>query len=191
MKLLLTGDSIIARKEGLKEPRLDYTLKNKNSNIETINTAVPGINSGAFFALISDLVLKIDHCDKLILLLGTNDLALHKKVPLEQFKQNMALIISSIVCLYYPNNFIMISPPAVDEHKQEKRTNNDVAAYTAELEQVANNYKIHFINLFEKMAKQGSLTTLCQGQLDDGLHFGAAGYELLADLIIKELNNNS
>jgi len=27
MKLLLTGDSIIARKEGLKEPRLDYTLK--------------------------------------------------------------------------------------------------------------------------------------------------------------------
>lgn len=83
MKLLLTGDSIIARKEGLKEPRLDYTLKRKNSNIDTINTAVPGINSGAFFALISDLVLKIDHCDKLILLLGTNDLALHKKVPLE------------------------------------------------------------------------------------------------------------
>ena len=191
MKLLLTGDSIIARKEGLKGPRLDYTLKKKNSNIETINTTVPRINSGAFFASISDLVLKIDHCDKLILLLGTNDLALHKKVLLEQFKQNMALIISSIVCLYYQNNFIMISPPAVDEHKQEKRTNDEVAAYTAELEQVANNYKIHFINLFEKMAKQGSLTTLCQGQLDDGLHFGAVGYELLADLIIKELNNNS
>lgn len=65
MKLLLTGDSLIARKEGLKGPRLDYTLKKKNSNIETINTAVPGINSGAFFALISGLVLKIDHCDKL------------------------------------------------------------------------------------------------------------------------------
>jgi len=33
----------------------------------------------------------------------------------------------------------------------------------------------------------GNLTTLCKGQLDDGLHFGKEGYNLLANLIVKKL----
>ncbi|MBA1393377.1 esterase, partial [Lactobacillus sp. XV13L] len=28
---------------------------------------------------------------------------------------------------------------------------------------------------------------LCRGQLNDGLHFGAAGYKLLVDLLVEEL----
>ncbi len=49
MKILLTGDSIIARHEGLSEPRINVDLKKKVPGIKLINTAVSGINSGAFF----------------------------------------------------------------------------------------------------------------------------------------------
>lgn len=37
------------------------------------------------------------------------------------------------------------------------------------------------------MIDHGNLTTLCKGQLDDGLHFGKEGYNLLANLIVKKL----
>ena len=187
MKLLLTGDSIIARKEGLKEPRINNAIKAKIPDIEIANTAVSGVNSGAFYALLPDLILKVESCDKLVLLLGTNDIAKHKRVPIAQFKRNMALIISSIICLYYPQNVILISPPAVDQNRQNKRTNREIAVYTAELIKLAETYNLNFINLFQAMIDHGNLTTLCKGQLDDGLHFGKEGYNLLANLIVKKL----
>lgn len=60
MKLLLTGDSIIARKEGLKLPRINNAIKAKIPDIEIVNTAVSGVNSGAFYALLPDLILKVE-----------------------------------------------------------------------------------------------------------------------------------
>ncbi|MDF7682189.1 hypothetical protein PT287_01465 [Lactobacillus sp. ESL0679] len=49
MKLLLISDSIVARKEGLKEPRLNATLKKLHQNLELNNTAVSGVNSGVLW----------------------------------------------------------------------------------------------------------------------------------------------
>ena len=187
MKLLLTGDSIIARKEGLKVPHISVAIKEKIPGSKLVNTAVSGINSGAFYALLPDLVLKVERCDKLILLLGTNDLAMHKKVPVTQFKKNMSLIISSVICLYYPQNVILISPPAVDETRQKNRINREIAIYTAELIKLAETYNLHFIDLFQAMIKHGDLKTLCQGQLNDGMHFGTERYQFLSDLLVKEL----
>lgn len=54
-------------------------------DIEIENTAVSGINSGAFFAKLNELVLSVKQCDNLVILLGTNDLAMHKQVPARQF----------------------------------------------------------------------------------------------------------
>lgn len=79
-----------------------------------------GINSGAFYSLLPQLVLKIDRCDKLLLLLGTNDIAQYKQVLQNQFKINMGLIISSVICSYYPQNIILVPPPAVDKNKQKR-----------------------------------------------------------------------
>ena len=50
MRVLLTGDSIIARQEGKNEPHLNWNLQQLLPEIELENTAVSGINSGAFFA---------------------------------------------------------------------------------------------------------------------------------------------
>lgn len=37
------------------------------------------------------------------------------------------------------------------------------------------------------MLNRGDLTRLCRGVKNDGLHFGAAGYDLLSDLLVNEL----
>ena len=190
MKILLTGDSIIARHEGLDEPRLNYELKKRIPKAELINTAISGINSGAFFARLSELVLTVEKCDKIVILLGTNDLALHKQVPIAQFKQNIQLIASSIICLYWPQNVVLVSPPAVDEQKQHVRNNKLVAEYAKIVENVASEYKFSYIDLCTAMQEHGSLTELCKGQKNDGLHFGSSGYKLLADLVAKEVSQD-
>ncbi|RVU71531.1 MULTISPECIES: SGNH/GDSL hydrolase family protein [Lactobacillus] len=187
MKVLLTGDSIIARHEGLSQPRLNANLKQKVPGIELTNTAVSGINSGAFFARLSELVLTQDQHDALVILLGTNDLATHKQVPLAQFKQNMSLIASAVVCEYWPPKVILVSPPAVDEQKQHVRSNKVVAQYSQVVEAVAQEYHFHYVNLYQAMIERGNLASLCQGLKNDGLHFGQAGYELLADLLGQAL----
>lgn len=187
MKILLTGDSIIARHEGPEEPRLNFELKKRWSNLKIINTAVSGINSGAFFARLSDLVLTQPQCDNLVILLGTNDLATHKQVPLKQFKRNMELISSAIICEYWSEHVILISPPAVDENKQHVRNNDLVKKYSRVIQEVANEYKFHYLDLCQAMLEKGNLTELCHGLKNDGLHFGKNGYELLADLLGQEL----
>lgn len=112
---------------------------------------MPSINSGALYSLLPQLVLKIDRCDKLLLLLGTNDIAQHKQAPRSQFKINMGLIISSVICSYYPQNIILVSPPAVGKNKQKKRTNQEIAFYTSDLIKLVTTYKLQFISLFQAM----------------------------------------
>ncbi|WP_289762497.1 SGNH/GDSL hydrolase family protein [Lactobacillus intestinalis] len=187
MKVLLTGDSIIARCEGFSEPHLNADLKRNWLTLKIINTAVSGINSGAFFARLSELVLTQDQCDAIVILVGTNDLATHKQVPIEQFKRNMQLIASAIVCLYWPKKVVLISPPAVDEDKQHVRSNKLVASYAKKVEEVSEEYGFHYIDLCSEMIKRGNLTELCHGQKNDGLHFGATGYELLSELVLEKL----
>ncbi|MDE7056787.1 MAG: SGNH/GDSL hydrolase family protein [Lactobacillus sp.] len=187
MKVLLTGDSIIARNEGLSEPHLNINLKNVYPNLELINTAVSGINSGAFFARLSELVLTQDQCDAIVILLGTNDLATHKQVPIEQFKKNMQLIASAIVCLYWPKKVVLVSPPAVDEEKQHVRNNRLVAQYAKRMEEVSKEYGFHYVDLYGQMINHGNLAELCHGQKNDGLHFGGEGYTLLSSLILEKL----
>ncbi len=84
MRILLLGDSIFARKEGLDQPRINWTLKEKKPDLEIDNTAVSGINSGALLALLGDLALKRPRADQLFLMVGVNDAASHKQVPLDQ-----------------------------------------------------------------------------------------------------------
>lgn len=189
MKLLLTGDSIIARKEGKNEPHLNWNLKQMLPGIEIENTAVSGINSGAFFARLNELVLSVPKCDELVILLGTNDLAVHKQVPLAQFRQNMELIASAVICQYYPPYVLLISPPAVDEEKQHVRSNRLVKEYTQEICEIATEYHFKFADLGQAMLNEGDLKNISRGIKNDGLHFGDRGYEILAKLIVKKLSN--
>lgn len=187
MRVLLTGDSIIARYEGKTEPHINWNLKRMLPEIQIENTAVSGINSGAFFARLNELVLSVKKCDNLVILLGTNDLATHKQVPLEQFKRNMELIASAVICQYYPPHVLLISPPAVDEQKQHVRNNELVKKYAKVVEEIAEEYHFHYADLCQAMIDAGDLSDISQGIKNDGLHFGDKGYGILASLIRREL----
>lgn len=189
MRLLLTGDSIIARNEGKEKPHINWNLKKMLPDVEIENTAVSGINSGAFFARLNELVLSVKKCDNLVILLGTNDLATQKQVPLTQFKQNMELICSAIICAYYPPHVLLVSPPAVDEEKQLVRDNALVEKYAKAVEEVAQEYHFRYADLCQAMLDAGDIKKTAQGMKNDGLHFGDAGYEILAKLIVKNLKS--
>ncbi|MEN2379576.1 SGNH/GDSL hydrolase family protein [Lactobacillus helveticus] len=187
MRVLLTGDSIIARYEGKTEPHINWNLKQILPEIQIENTAVSGINSGAFFARLNELVLSVKKCDNLVILLGTNDLATHKQVPLEQFKRNMQLIASAVICQYYPPHVLLISPPAVDEKKQHVRNNKLVEKYAGVVKKVADEYHFRYANLCQAMIDAHDLSMISRGIKNDGLHFGDKGYEILGNLISAEL----
>lgn len=188
MRLLLTGDSIIARYEGKDRPHLNWNLERLMPDVEIQNTAVSGINSGAFFARISELVLSVKKCDELVLLLGTNDLATHKQVPIDQFRENMELIASAIISQYYPPHVLLVSPPAVDEEKQRVRNNQLVKRYAQQLEIVASRYRFKYADLQQAMLATRDIKSITRGIKNDGLHFGDRGYGILAELIFENLN---
>lgn len=189
MRVLLTGDSIIARHEGKDEPHINWNLKQILPKIQIENTAVSGINSGAFFSRLNELVLSVKQCDNLVILLGTNDLATHKQVPLEHFKRNMEMIASAVVCQYYPPHVLLVSPPAVDENKQHVRNNKLIEKYAKVIESVAKEYNFNYADLCQVMIEVGDLSKISRGIKNDGLHFGDQGYEILAKLIISKLKS--
>lgn len=190
MKLLLTGDSIIARSENHTIPEINFQLQKLNS-YQIYNTAISGINSGGLALSLPNLVFNQPKCDYLIILVGTNDLAVHKQVPLQQFEDNLKLIASSIIWLYYPGKVILITPPAVDENKQKVRNNLLVQEYSNIIKLIANEYKFSFIDLASKMQANKNFPEIFNGKKNDGLHFGVKGYELLAKLIGQKLNQIS
>ena len=190
MKLLLTGDSIIARSENHTIPEINFQLQKLNS-YQIYNTAISGINSGGLALSLPNLVFNQPKCDYLIILVGTNDLAVHKQVPLQQFEDNLKLIASSIIWRYYPGKVIFVTPPAVDENKQKVRNNLLVQQYSNIIKRVTNEYKFSFIDLASKMQANKDFPEIFNGKKNDGLHFGVKGYELLAKLIVQKLNQIS
>ena len=86
--------------------------------------------------------------------------------------------------------FLLVSPPAVDEEKQLVRDNALVEKYAKAVEEVAQEYHFRYADLCQAMLDAGDIKKTAQGMKNDGLHFGDAGYEILAKLIVKNLKSN-
>ncbi|KRL63916.1 GDSL-type esterase/lipase family protein [Lactobacillus psittaci] len=186
MKLLLTGDSIIARYEGLNEPRLNANIEKIIANPQITNTAISGINSNYLLNHLDELILNRPLADYVVILIGTNDCAFHKQIPIARFAYNMDLLAKKVLTKYSAKQLIFISAPAVDEARQRVRDNKTVAKYNGEIEKIAEQYQLHFIDLQKLMINSElSLTEICHGLRNDGLHFGQAGYALMADAIAE------
>ncbi len=183
-RLVCFGDSITARKEGSSDSMLTLKLSTQ-LKMEIINAGVPGDNSCDALRRIEKDVLSYQP-DLVAVLFGANDAAFHKTVSLETYKQNM----TEIVNLIGAEKTILISPAPVDESKQSARSNKVLSTYANVVQQVANQTGSHYIDLFNTMISMVEYKEILKGELDDGLHFGEKGYELLADIIsrkIKEL----
>lgn len=183
MQIQLTGDSLIARHEGLAEPMLNVALHHCRPDLVIRNTAVCGDNTFDLLMRLSRDVLVGPTVDRLYILIGTNDLAQHKQVPLAFFEANLKEILRQTLWVYQADQLYFISPPAVDERRQHVRNNHLVARYAQALAGVVTPVGCHYLDLQAAMLATSDFPRVTRGMKQDGLHFGRAGYQLLADLI--------
>lgn len=186
MKILLTGDSLIARHEGLDQPMIDYYLKKAFPELEISNTAVSGSNTADLLENLPAFFPAADF-EMVFILIGTNDLALNKQLSLKKFQKNLVKILQEIKKIYPSSRICLISPPAVDESKQRFRNNHLIADYSHSMKKIAVCQTVEFINLRKAMQEKPDFLQLTHGSLNDGLHFGKKGYLLLTALIKEQL----
>ncbi|KAF1300176.1 MULTISPECIES: GDSL-type esterase/lipase family protein [Enterococcus] len=187
MKILLTGDSLIARKESLKEPMLNAYLKKKVPKIKIVNTAISGNNSNDLRNRFAKDVMHFRGIDKLFLLIGTNDLAENKQVSKMVYQENLQWMITQLKKKYTASQIFFITPPAVDEKKQKFRNNELIKSYINCLMEVANRENCVVLDFYTEIINQPDFKKIINGTVKDGLHFGKEGYDLLSDIIVRYL----
>ncbi len=184
MKILLLGDSLFARHEGKVEPHINFSLKQLIPDLVITNLAESGDNSIDLLAKLAKWDFPV--VDKVSVWIGTNDLAIHKQIYLGEFQENMRQISSILLEHYQPSQLIFLGPTPVDENKQRYRTNRLVTYYSEIVEKVAREAKCDFLSVQELMTDSPiPLPELLRGSMDDGLHFGSVGYDLLAEKLAE------
>ena len=183
MKLHLIGDSLFARREGCPEAMVCHLLKEKKPDLDIYNSAVSGYNT---YDLLAELpkILQVDSCDYLFILIGANDLALHKQVSLADFKTNLEELTLAFAEGYEPEQLVLLTPLPVDEEKQVYRHNGLVEIYGQVVKDLCQERGYTCLDsyaLFLEKAETVGLSELLEGALDDGLHFGRLGYDVLTD----------
>ncbi|WP_440210897.1 DUF459 domain-containing protein [Streptococcus merionis] len=189
IRLHLTGDSLMARHEGRDQPMINDCLNQlADFSLEIINTAVSGHNTADLLARLDQEILSQAQVDFICILIGTNDLASHKQIHLPTFEANLKQILKKLSRIYESKQITLISPPPVDESKQRHRTNRRIREYSACIKKIAFQENCRFVDLYKIFTKNPKPTEeLLIGSLNDGLHFGKAGYELLAQTILEAL----
>lgn len=189
MNIHLTGDSLMARYEGCKQPMINEKLKELDRELSITNTAHPGDNTADLLARIKIEILTGKKADKVFILIGTNDLAINKQLTIEQFKDNLVESIKLLCTVYKLNEIYFITPPPVDEQKQRYRTNQIVQEYALVMKKVVKEEHCNVLDLYQEFINysQLSVNELLHGMLDDGLHFGQVGYLILARTIAAVL----
>ncbi|GAA0499719.1 SGNH/GDSL hydrolase family protein [Salinibacillus aidingensis] len=181
-KLVCFGDSITARKEGYDTPMLTTKLAVQLEGFEVINAGASGNNTYDALSRIENDVIKYNP-NLVTVMFGANDAAFHKMVDLETYKTN----IYKITQMIKPKRTILITPAPVDEKVQFARTNEVLFDYALSVNHVAVETGCHFIDFFSKMIALDNYPQMLKGIRNDGLHFGAKGYDFLVGLLLEKI----
>ncbi|RLK62978.1 esterase [Atopobacter sp. AH10] len=180
------GDSLTYRYEDQSSPVLTQKLSQLIPELNWINAGVSGDDILMAKKRYKNDVLS-HHPDVVTFLFGTNDSSFHHNVPIESFKQTLLEMLD----LLGDERAILITPPPVDEKKQVgKRTNERIQRYRKVILDIGKIRKIPVIDLYEEFITHPNFPEILKGNLDDGLHFGEAGYNLYAAAIAKCLKEN-
>ncbi|UAL49311.1 GDSL-type esterase/lipase family protein [Sutcliffiella horikoshii] len=181
--LVCFGDSLTARHEGKDNPRLTEKLSIQLPKFRVVNAGVSANTTKDALRRIEENVL-IHRPDLVTVLFGSNDAAAHKKVALKTYVEN----IFKITELIGPDKTILITPPPVDEKLQPNRENSELAKYADAVKRVSEETGCYMIDFFTELHSRPNYKELLVGILNDGLHFGDAGYDILANLITEKIH---
>jgi len=186
MKIHVTGDSLMARHESANQPMVTIKLHEIDPTLEVHNSAVSGNTTRDLLARFEDVILDKDS-EYLFVLIGTNDLSIDRNVYPDEFEQNLIRLIDIFETRYETKKIHFLLPPPVDETKQKKRTNQRIEQYGNIIKKVCAQKGCQSLDLNQafQLAVSPTMTLeqLLIGVKDDGLHFGEAGYIVLAKTI--------
>ena len=169
--ILFIGDSIVEY----------YPLQELFGTSKTIvNRGIRGYQTGLLLENL-DAHLYGGAVDKIVLLIGTNDIG--KDVPVTEALNNLEAIIQSIARDYPLTEIKLLSILPVNEGEEYKqtvyiRTNEKIQKWNQAYQELASAYmQVDFVSVFDSLIDQ-------EGQLKkeyttDGLHLSVAGYQVL------------
>ncbi|QSS98576.1 esterase [Pontibacillus sp. ALD_SL1] len=176
-RMVCFGDSITAG-HGFTESPLTKQLQEELGNLVIINAGVSGDTTEDGIERFERDVLA--HTPSIVtILFGSNDGADHRKVSLPQFRNNLLHMIKHLE----ESSVLLITPPAVDEEAQQKRTNEKLRSYSNVVQEVAEKTGVEVFDLFGEMLNMQDIKPLVNGPDHDGLHFSLEGYAFLSSKI--------
>ena len=119
--------------------------------------------------------------DKIVLLIGTNDIG--KDVPVNEALNNLEAIIQSIARDYPLTEIKLLSILPVNEGEEYKhtvyiRTNEKIQKWNQAYKELASAYmQVEFVPVFDSLTDQAG--KLKKEYTTDGLHLSIAGYQIL------------
>jgi len=179
MKIVLFGDSLTARHEGLKKPMINAHLEPHFPEHQIRNKGVSGDTTNDAMKRLQKDVLA-EQPDLVVIQFGSNDSSAHKHVPREMYKANLEQMVKAIGA----ERCILVTPPPVDEDKQTQRSNQVIEAYGEALKEVVEEFGTGFADLYNAFIQHPDMKSALRGQDDDGLHYGKAGYQVVEETLV-------
>lgn len=169
--ILFIGDSIVEY----------YPLQELFGTSKTIvNRGIRGYQTGLLLENL-DAHLYGGAVDKIVLLIGTNDIG--KDVPVNEAFNNLEAIIQSIARDYPLTEIKLLSILPVNEGEEYKqtvyiRTNEKIQEWNQAFQELASAYmQVEFVPVFDSLIDQAG--QLKKEYTTDGLHLSVAGYQVL------------
>ena len=169
--ILFIGDSIVEY----------YPLQELFGTSKTIvNRGIRGYQTGLLLENL-DAHLYGGAVDKIVLLIGTNDIG--KDVPVNEALNNLESIIQSIARDYPLTEIKLLSILPVNEREEYKqtvyiRTNEKIQEWNQAYKELASAYmQVEFVPVFDRLTDQAG--QLKKEYTTDGLHLSVAGYQVL------------
>lgn len=183
-KVLLIGDSHLARLNRIEEGDPGRFFKRELPSIEIVDLSSGGANVRDGYEALSEYTLEKEGLA--FVMFGTNDAASWKQVPIDEFKSKYSEIVKTLSSKKVKT--VVVTPPPVDTDKQTPpgRSNETLNQYSEVVRKVANNSGVVLIDLFTLISIEMKKNDI---HLKDGVHLDRDGYKILINEMKKLINN--